>query len=253
METPSALPSSFVPLTVACLGASHTEAKSRGSYDWIADLRARSQNAGVSFVNLGIGGDLAYSALQRVPHVIACHPGRAVVLVGTNDVVAAIFPSANRFIGAWKRLPQAPTPEWYAENLRQIVRGLRQALINRVALCSLAPIGEDPDPADPLAREVNRRVERYSAIVQQVAQDEGTFYIPFYERMNALIQARPGRAFTSFSFLAMYRDAFKLLVLRRNLDEIGLQNGYHFHSDGIHLNSASGKLLADLVQEFVAD
>ena len=50
----------------------------------------------------------------------------------------------------------------------------------------------------------------------------------------------------------MYRDAFRLLVLHRSLDEIGEHYGWHFHSDGIHLNSHSGKILADLVQEFVA-
>ena len=50
----------------------------------------------------------------------------------------------------------------------------------------------------------------------------------------------------------MYRAAFKLLVLHRSLDEIGEQNGWRFHTDGIHLNNRSGKILADLVQEFVA-
>lgn len=98
-------------MVVTCLGASHTEAK--GSYDWIGDLQARPQNASVHFVNLGVGGDLAYSALQRLPDVIQCHPDRVVVLIGTNDVLTATFQNAWRFIGNWKRLPQEPTPEWY--------------------------------------------------------------------------------------------------------------------------------------------
>ena len=50
----------------------------------------------------------------------------------------------------------------------------------------------------------------------------------------------------------MHRDAFKLLVLHRSLAEFGEQNGWRFHTGGIHHNSRSGKLLADLVQEFVA-
>jgi hypothetical protein len=28
-------------------------------------------------------------------------------------------------------------------------------------------------------------------------------------------------------------------------------NGWRFHSDGVHLNSRGGMLLADLVQEFI--
>jgi hypothetical protein len=32
----------------------------------------------------------------------------------------------------------------------------------------------------------------------------------------------------------------------------GQLNGWRFHRDGIHLNSCSGKLLVDLVQEFLS-
>jgi len=251
MNSSPATQTSSNSMVVACLGASHTEAK--GSYDWIGDLQARPQNASIRFVNLGVGGDLAYSALRRLPTVIQCRPDRVVILVGTNDVVTATFRNARRFIGTWKRLPQEPSPEWYEENLRQIVRRLKNETTARVALCSLAVIGEDPESADLVQREVNRCIEDYSAIIKRVAREEGVAYIPFYERMHEQIVASPGRAFTAFRFLAMYRDAFKLLVLRRSLDEIGQQNGWRFHSDGIHLNSRSGKVLADLVQEFVAE
>jgi hypothetical protein len=40
-------------------------------------------------------------------------------------------------------------------------------------------------------------------------------------------------------------------VLHKNHDEIGQLNGWRFHRDGLHLNSRSGKLLADLVHEFI--
>lgn len=237
-------------MIVACLGASHTEAK--GSYDWIGDLQSRPQNATVRFVNLGVGGDLAYNALKRLPTVIQCRPDKVVVLIGTNDVLTAIFPHARRLLGTWKRLPQAPSAAWYEENLRQIARRLKSATAARVALCSLAVIGEDPQSTDPAQQEVNQRIDQYSAIVKRLAAEEGVCYLPFYERMHERIAASPGRAFTAFRFLPMYRDAFRLLVLHRSLDEIGEHNGWHFHSDGIHLNSHSGKILADLVQEFVA-
>ena len=53
-------------------------------------------------------------------------------------------------------------------------------------------------------------------------------------------------------FLSFYRDAFRLLVLHRSLDEIAQKNGWRFHTDGLHLNSRGGKILADLVQEFIS-
>ncbi len=39
--------------------------------------------------------------------------------------------------------------------------------------------------------------------------------------------------------------------LRKSNDEIGRLNGWQFHRDGIHLNSRSGEILADLVQQFL--
>ena len=48
-----------------------------------------------------------------------------------------------------------------------------------------------------------------------------------------------------------YRDVFRQFVLHKSHDEIGHLNGWRLHRDGIHLNSRSGKILADLVQEFL--
>ena len=69
--------------------------------------------------------------------------------------------------------------------------------------------------------------------------------------MHERILACPGRAFTSFDFLPFYRDVFRQVVLRKSHDEIGRQSDWRFHRDGLHLNSQSGKLLADLVQSFL--
>jgi hypothetical protein len=59
--------------TVACLGSSSTAGKGQ-AFDWIAELRARPRNAQVEFKNFGVGGDLAYNALKRLPAVLACRP-----------------------------------------------------------------------------------------------------------------------------------------------------------------------------------
>lgn len=67
----------------------------------------------------------------------------------------------------------------------------------------------------------------------------------------AQIVASPGRAFTTFRFLPFYRDAFGVLVLGKSPDDVTRLNGWRFHTDGVHLNSRSGMILADLVQEFI--
>jgi lysophospholipase L1-like esterase len=228
---------------VACLGASAT--KGEVSYDWVADLGSRPQNAAIRFVNLGVGGDLAWNALQRLPQVIQCHPDLVIIDIGGNDMVAEIDPMMRRLYGPWKRLPRKPSREWFEENLREIVRRLKRETPARLGLWSLYFAGEDP------ASEAYRCMGEFNEIIRRVAREENTGYIPFYERMRERDLAVPGRAFPGSVFWAMSRAAFKILVLHRDLYEIGEQDGWKYHVDGLHLNNRGGKILADLVQEFV--
>jgi lysophospholipase L1-like esterase len=234
---------------VACLGASATDAT--GSYDWIGDLARRPHNASVRFYRFAEGGDLAYNGLQRLPDIVKLQPDYVIVLLGDNDVLALISTKVAQFDRLTKQLPSQPSPQWYRENIQAIVRLLRRDTSARIALCSLIPIGEDPGAAHPFQAEANRRIAEYSAILKEIAQQEAVSYLPFYERIHELILASPGRAFTRFAFLPFYRDVFRQFVLRKSNDEIGRLNGWQFHRDGIHLNSRSGEILADLVQQFL--
>ncbi len=241
--------SDTVKAVVACLGASATDAT--GSYDWIRDLAQRPDNASLRFYRFAEGGDLAYNGLQRLPDIVSCHPDYVIVLLGDNDVLALISKKVAQFDRLTKHLPRQLSSEWFRENIQAIVRRLKSDTSARIALCSLIPIGEDPESTNPFQAEANRRIEEYSTILKDIAREEAVSYIPLYERMHELILASPGHAFTSFDFLPFYRDAFRQFVLHKNHDEIGKLNGWRFHRDGIHLNSKSGKLLADLVQEFL--
>src|SRR5256884_1679392 len=97
----------------------------------------------------------------------------------------------------------------------------------------------------------DRRIEEFRAIIRGIVQEEGTDYIPLHEAMLAQIMKSSGRAFTEFAFLPFYRDAFRTLVLRKSPDEVARINGWSFHTDGVHLNSRSGLIVADLVQKFI--
>jgi lysophospholipase L1-like esterase len=250
---PSGSPSPLVnvkPAIIACLGSSSTAGKGQ-AYDWIGELKRRPRNRGISFLNFGVGGDLAYNALQRLPAVLACHPTRVLVLIGGNDVLALVSKTARRFFRITKRLPAEPSPEWFRENLRAIAQQLKAEVPPAIALCSLPPIGEDPASADPFQRELNRRIEEYSASIREIAREESVGYLPVHETMHAQIVAAPGRAFTSFRFLPFYRGAFRVSVLRKTPDEVARLNGWRLHTDGVHLNSRGGMIVADLVQEFI--
>jgi lysophospholipase L1-like esterase len=234
---------------VACLGSSSTAA--HGVYDWIGDVARRQGNESWRFRRFAAGGDLAYNGLQRAGQIVVSGPDAVIVLLDGNDVLASVFPKVARFLGGWKRLPRKPSPDWYRENMQAIVRTLAKGVRARIALCSIQPIGEDPTSAHPIQSEVNRCVAEYNAILREVASAESVTYLPFYERMLEMVVASPGQAFTRFEFLPFYRDMFRQYVQRWSNDEIGVRNGWKLHRDGIHLNSLSGRLVADLVDNFL--
>ncbi len=237
-------------IVVACFGAS--TAASKGTFDWIKEVKRRPQNNDLRFVNLGVGGDLAYNAFQRVPKVIACHPDKVIILIGGNDVLSQVFENVGRLFRVWKRLPSKPSPEWFRENLLAIVRRIKGETPAKIALVSVQEIGEDPASTNPVQQELNERVEQYNQIIKEISRKEMTGYIPLYEALHQQIMASPGRAFTNFSFLSFYRDyVLRELILGHSFDEIARMNGYQFHIDGVHLNTRGGEVLADLVQEFL--
>jgi lysophospholipase L1-like esterase len=235
---------------VACLGSSSTAGKGQ-AFDWIEELHRRPRNSALEFRNFGIGGDLAYNALQRLPDLLVCHPHKVVVWIGGNDVLALVSKKLQRFFSVTKHIPRDPSPDWFRESLAAIVRQLRNETEADIGLCSLPPIGEDLDSVDPFQSELNRRIKEYSAIVAAMATEEGCRYVPLNEAITREIRASPGRAFTAFRFLPFYRDAFRVMVLRQDPDDVAWRNGWRFHSDGVHLNGRAGMIVADLVQEFI--
>jgi lysophospholipase L1-like esterase len=238
------------PSVIACLGSSSTAGRGQ-AFNWIEELAHRPQNRGLVFRNFGVGGDLAYNIRQRVSNVIASEPRRVVILVGGNDALALASRRAGLFFRITKHLPVKPSPEWFRENLLSVARTLKEATSSRIGLCSLVPIGEDPSSQEPFQCELNLRIAQYSQIIKEVSYEAATEYIAVYEAIWEQLLVSPGRSLSSFQFLPMYRDAFRTLVLGKSPDDVARLNGWNFHSDGIHLNSAGGRIVANLVQEFI--
>jgi lysophospholipase L1-like esterase len=234
--------------TVAFLGSSSIAGRGQ-AFDLIGELAKRPTNSRFRFLNFGVGGDLAYNALQRVPDVIAAHPDRVVIMLGGNDIIAAVFENVWQMFRRAKHLPQAPSPEWFEKNLRSIVQELKSHGIAEIALVSLAQVGEAPTSMDAHQRELNTLYEKYAGIIKQIADEEGATYVPFYEKFHEAILVSPGKAFTSFRFLPFYRDTFRYFVLRKTGDQIAEANGWKLHVDGVHLNTQGGHMLAESIQE----
>jgi lysophospholipase L1-like esterase len=237
--------------TVVCLGSSTTASK--GTYNWIDELDKRPRNRRFRFINLGVGGDLSFNVLKRVGRVIQAQPDRVIVLIGTNDVLASVFPNVRRFARVCKGVSEEPSPALFKRNLELLTRELRRATNSAIALSSLAPVGEDPHSADPTQALLNKRFSQYNGIIREVSSALGTHYIPFYEAFQEqLDRAKTTKPFTKFSFPAFYRDyVLREMIQRRSFDEISRINGWHFHIDGVHLNTEGGTILTDAVQEYL--
>jgi lysophospholipase L1-like esterase len=237
------------PAVVACLGSSSTAGKGQ-AFNWIDVVQKRLGDR-FDFRNFGVGGDLAYNALQRLPELIASNPQKIVVLIGANDALAIASGKVRRFFRVFKRLPGDPSPEWFKTNLQAIVAQLKEKTEASIALCSLPPIGEDLSATDPLQREINLQITTLNRLIREVTAEGGVTYLNVHEAFVAAMKNAVPRPLTEFRFLPFYRDAFRTLVLGKSPDDISRLNGWAFHTDGVHLNSRGGLIVAKLVEEFV--
>jgi len=235
--------------TAVCFGASLTAG--RVSFDYVELLRSRPSLAEYHFVNRGIDGDLAWNGLQRLDKVIEVQPDAVSILIGTNDVNATLSERNRlRYIN-FNHLPTEPTLSWYEENLRAIISRLKQETRARLALLSLAVIGED------LEHEANKQVDRYNEVVRRVAEDGKLDYLPLHERMIAYLHEHE----EDRSFLPPrlgYRDglvnignAIALHATGLTWDEVSRRNGLLVTTDCLHLNSVGGGMVADLIESWL--
>jgi len=118
---------------------------------------------------LGVGGDLSANAVRRLDRVIAQRPDRVIVLIGSNDIMASVFPNFRRFVRVIKRLRDEPTAERFDENLAVIVRRLQREADARIALSSLAPVGEEPGSRHPVQARLNDLFSTYNGIIRKAA------------------------------------------------------------------------------------
>jgi lysophospholipase L1-like esterase len=233
------------------MGSSTTASK--GTYRWIPELESRPRNTRFRFVNLGVGGDLSFNTFRRVGRVIGLQPDRVIILIGTNDILASVFPNFRRVVRFWKGLPYEPNARRFRYNLSLIARRLRTETDARIALSSLAPVGEDPHSVDPVQSRLNDLYAAYNGAIREISSRERTDYIGFYEAFrDELESSKTAKPFTRFSFPSFYRDYLvREMILRRSFDDISRSNGWEFHIDGIHLNTRGGRILAEAIQRFL--
>ena len=238
------------PRTVCCLGASLTAGSV--SADYVEMLAARPALAGFRFINHGVNGDLAWNGLQRLDALIADQPDAVTILIGTNDVNATLSERNRLRYVEFNKLPVThPDLAWYEQSLRAIIGRLQAGTRARLAVLSLALIGED------LAHEANHRIARYNAAIREIAAAAQVDYLPLHERMLAYLHEHAAERAALPPQLA-YRDglantsnATALHHMGLSWDEISHRNGLQLLTDGLHLNSIAAAMIADLIETWL--
>ena len=140
---------------------------------------------------------------------------------------------------------------WYESNLGTIVKRLKQETDARLALLSLAVIGED------LEHEANRKVNLYNEVVRRVAREENIAYLPLH-RAHGRLSSRPRRGAGQLPPRLEYRDglhntgnALALHATGLSWDEVSRRNGLLVTTDGLHLNSVGAGMIADLIEAWL--
>jgi lysophospholipase L1-like esterase len=228
---------------VVCAGASIV--RGQISFNFVDYLAHKDELQDFQFVNAGINDDLAYSLLQRLEPIISCKPVYIVILVGTNDLLGSQYPKLATYYKWVKQLPHKPDIDWYRENLRQIVENLRQKTTAKVALVALPMVGE------AFNTTVNLEVVKYNEVIQRVAVQEGVKYLPIYEQQVQYLIGNKRSFVPTGNYKQIVQSMIDRLVFKKSFDEIAIKNGYLLHTDGIHLNTRGGMMMADQVEKFL--
>lgn len=233
--------------TVVCIGDSITHGRTSSNY--VALLQSRFRPKGYRFVNAGVSGDLAYHVLQRLDVVTACRPAYITLMVGTNDVHAALSTANAHEAMETMGLPERPTRETFRRHLTEICLKLRNTTTAPLALLSLPPLGEDP------RHRAFELTAAYSRIIATVARETGCAYLPVHERMRAYLDRRadcPRRSFGEYRNGMGLAVKVRRFLLRQSFDAIARRNRFCLLTDFFHLNDTGAGLVADAVAEFIA-
>jgi lysophospholipase L1-like esterase len=228
-----------------CLGDSITHGH-LGS-DWTGLLAGR----GICVVNGGINGELAWNLVQRVDRALACRPDVVTILIGANDAMAAHDEASARRYVKLVDLPRPPDLEWFEENLRELVRHLQEKSQARIALMTLAPIGEDPGA--PIADLIGK----CNAVIARAAEDMDVELLPLHDHLMALLPQHPEA--TRHVYVPGARSTIRMVgagalhyLLGTSWDRIAARRGLTLTVDLVHLNDRAGAVVADLVEGFAS-
>jgi lysophospholipase L1-like esterase len=232
---------------VACLGDSITHGNV--SYNWVDVLGRKLKADGLHFINAGINSSVAWQLNQRLGEIIDSKPDIAIVLIGTNDVMGSFHTGDGLSYKRKGKLAATPTQAGYRLELTKLLRGLQA--IPHVAVCTLPPLGEDPESS------INQLVQSFNADIRSIVAQENRTLIPLDEHLRQILATqsiKPLRQYTPGPInrlLPILRAITDYYIHGLTWDESGNNQGLTLLPDHIHLGEIGGGILADLVEQYI--
>ncbi len=229
-------------MKIAFYGDSLTQAVPGVSY--VNLLRAQLPEH--TLINYGLAGDTALSLYRRIRRLKLARPiDLAFLWIGVNDIlvnISPISPIIKRLVGQ----PWARSPEEFREHYRDLLDLLTPCATRLVAVSPLS-IGEEPD------NRWNRRLGELNDIIAGLTAGYPTVtYLDMRPAFFAHVGERPVPAefYLSRGIHAVVADAI-MLVRSEDVDRVSRQRGLHLTLDGVHLNSAGARLVADQMLQVI--
>lgn len=217
------------------------------SFNYVEYLDQKPDLQNFQFINAGMNSDLSYNLLQRLGPIVACRPAYIVIQIGANDLIGSLYPKFADYFKVVKRIPNHPGLDSYSQNLALIVQNLQQNTKAQIALAGLPLMGESIHSA------VNNQALKYNQVIQAVAARQKVRFLPVYDRQVRYLMGsqRTSASVYNGEYQQIGKALVEHLISKEDFDAIAFKNGYLLHTDGVHLNSRSGIMIADEVEKFL--
>lgn len=229
-------------MRIALLGDSLTTGQPGSSY--VAFLRERLP--GHTLVNLGKANDTVVSLYRRLKNLPFDQPFDVVFLwVGVNDLPAQdsrLYRGINALMGQRRARDLGEFRAYYRRTL-DLVCGHA----GRVIAVSPLLRGEDID------NEWNCQIQILAGLVEELTT--GYEKVEFLDLRPAFARVLAAQPISDYTPQNAVRVILDVLTLQNNeqVDRMAARRGLHLTLDGLHLNSAGARIVADSLLKVLQD
>ena len=230
---------------VVCCGDSITHGHI--GYDWVSSLRDKDDSK--IYINAGINADLTWNLNQRLDDIIKHNPDYITILIGTNDAIGSqpVKLIQDYYIQT-KNLPQAPSIEWFEEQIEIFVKEVKENTSAKIAITTLPWIGEQKDAS------VINVIKNHNKIIKRIAVQYDLFILDLFSKFKEQIASNDSIPYTTSEFrrLRGLRAVILYYIFGWSWTKIGKKYKLKLLCDHIHLNEKGGDLMEQIAKEFLS-